>query len=130
MQFTPHSWTKYEWASTKSLRNFITILILVYLELQTELNAFYLKYLLWVPVSHPLNLYRLILMFFACMPAVRELYQYVTDPKCQRLGVHAWMTVANIMTELLICIKFGEGEFTNPTPSIVRMSSLSGFLCK
>nr|KAJ3420307.1 hypothetical protein HK105_005836 [Polyrhizophydium stewartii] len=118
-QFTPHSWTKFEWHSTKSFRNFVAVILLLALELQCELNAFYLKYLLWVPVSHMLNLYRLLFMFFMCLPAVREAYQYLTDPKCKRLGMHAWITTANIVTELLIIIKFSEGEFTKPAPVYV-----------
>ena len=33
--------------------------------------------------------------------------------------MHAWMTVANIGTELLICVKFGRGEFPTPFPAHV-----------
>ena len=36
--------------------------------------------------------------------------------RCKRLGMHAWMATANIMTELLINIKFGRGEFPEPAP--------------
>eukprot|EP00842_Homolaphlyctis_polyrhiza_P006232 jgi/Hompol1/660/HPOL_004255-RA len=118
-QFTPHSWTRFEWGMTKTFRNFIAVILLLYLELQCELNAFYLKYLLWIPISHPLNVYRLLFFFFMCMPAVREAYQYLSDPKCKRIGMHAWVTTANIMTELLIIIKFSQGEFPKPAPRIV-----------
>ncbi|KAJ3045499.1 hypothetical protein HDV00_009153 [Rhizophlyctis rosea] len=115
-QFTPHSWTPFEWATTKSFKNFAAVLILLYLILQCELNAFYLKYLLWLAPEHYLNIWRLILYFLMALPAVREFYQYVSDRRCKRLGMHAWMTTANIMTELLICIKFGQGEFPHPAP--------------
>ncbi|KAI8854539.1 phosphatidyl serine synthase-domain-containing protein [Chytridium lagenaria] len=118
-QFTPHSWTKFEWGTTKSYKNFVAVIALLYIELQCELNAFYLKYLLWLPSAHFLNVWRLIMYFFLCMPAVRESYQYLTDKKCKRLGMHAWMVTANILTEALICLKFGQNEFPTPAPKEV-----------
>lgn len=95
--------------------------------LQTELNAFYLKYLLWIPPANPLNTYRLLFMFFATIPAVRELYQYVTDPSCKRLGAHAWLTIANIQLETLICLKFGKNEFKEPAPWHVKACKLNRY---
>jgi phosphatidylserine synthase 2 len=70
----------------------MAVLIVISLELICELNAFYLKYLLWIPVSSNLNVYRLLFMFLMCLPACRETYQFLTDPKCKRLGMHAWLT--------------------------------------
>lgn len=53
--------------------------------------------------------------------AVREAYQFFTDPKCKRLGAQAWLTAIIIIVELLVCIKFGRGQFPNPTPiAVVR----------
>ncbi|KAJ3090084.1 hypothetical protein HK102_004705 [Quaeritorhiza haematococci] len=118
-QFTPHSWTTFKWGATRTFKSFVAVLGLLYLELQCELNAFYLKYLLWIPPSHYLNVWRLILYFFMCIPAVREAYQYLTDPQCKKFGMHAWMVTANILTELLICVKFGKGEFPAPMPKEV-----------
>ena len=48
--------------------------------LMNELNAFYLKYLLWLEPPHFLNVIRLVYYFLAGMPAIRELYQYLSDP--------------------------------------------------
>ncbi|CAJ0915508.1 14691_t:CDS:2, partial [Entrophospora sp. SA101] len=48
-----------------------------------------------------------------------EAYQYLTDKDCKRLGPQAWLTIANIMTESVICFKFGRGEFPNPAPTSV-----------
>ena len=110
-------WSQFDWNVTKSFTNFFVVLVLIYLELQCELNAFYLKYLLWVPVSHPLNAYRLLFFFLMCLPAVKELYIFLSDPHCKRLGMHAWMTAANILTELLIVIKFSRDEFKRPAPT-------------
>ncbi|KAJ3209615.1 hypothetical protein HK099_008472, partial [Clydaea vesicula] len=115
-QFTPHHWTKFEWGTTKTLKNFLAVLGLLYLMLQFEVNGFYLKYLLYIPVEHPINVVRLTFFFFVALPAVREGYQYLTDKECKRFGMHAWLAAANVLTELIVCIKFGQGEFNEPTP--------------
>lgn len=84
-----------------------------------ELNAFYLKYLLWIPSAHFINTSRITLHAFMGAVAVREAYQFFTDPRCKRLGAQAWLTAIIIVVELLICIKFGRGQFPNPAPSAV-----------
>jgi phosphatidylserine synthase 2 len=40
----------------------------------------------------------------------------------ERLGVHAWLFICNIMTESLICLKFSENEFTVPAPMFVKVA--------
>ncbi|KAI8610751.1 phosphatidyl serine synthase-domain-containing protein [Chytriomyces sp. MP71] len=115
-QFTPHSWTRFAWGPSKTIWNFLAVIALIVFELTIELNAFYLKALLWLPPPHFINVLRLFIMFLFCMPATREVYQYLSDPRCKRLGYHAWMLVANVATEALICVKFSEGEFTEPFP--------------
>ncbi|KAJ1986856.1 hypothetical protein H4R33_003126 [Dimargaris cristalligena] len=118
-QFTPHSWTKFEWGPTKSFRNYVGVVIVVACILVCELNAFYLKYLLWVPPEHPLVTYRLILMFLFGIPSVRELYDYMINPSNPRIGTQIWLMFANIVTEVLICIKLSKGEFNDPAPQYV-----------
>lgn len=51
--------------------------------------------------------------------AVREGYQYFTDPRCKRLGAQAWIITVIIAVEVMICVKFGKGEFHIPTPKAV-----------
>jgi phosphatidylserine synthase 2 len=44
--------------------------------------------------------------------------------------MHAWMITANVMTESLICLKFGQGEFHEPAPVHVKIfwACLTSFL--
>lgn len=84
-----------------------------------ELNAFYLKYLLWIPSAHFINTSRITLHAFMGAVAVRESYQFFTDPKCKRLGAQAWLAAIIIIVELLICVKFGRGQFPKPAPPAV-----------
>ncbi|KAJ1670312.1 hypothetical protein EV182_008290, partial [Spiromyces aspiralis] len=79
-QFTPHSWTVFEWAPTKRFKNFFGFVMLVVLVTTAELNVFYLKYLLWIPPEHMLVTARLILFFLFALPACREYYEYYSNP--------------------------------------------------
>ncbi|KAI7886111.1 PSS-domain-containing protein [Lichtheimia hyalospora FSU 10163] len=124
-QFTPHDWTRFEWKSTSSPKNYFGVIGLMIVALQCELNCFYLKYLLWVPPEHPLNTYRLTLMFLFSLPAARDVYQYLMDGPndngTKRLGAHAWLMICNVMTESIICLKFAENEFPVPAPMAVKI---------
>ncbi|KAI8074767.1 phosphatidyl serine synthase-domain-containing protein [Gongronella butleri] len=121
-QFTPYDWTRFEWKPSSSPKNYFGMVALMLVFLQCELNCFYLKYMLWVPPEHPLNTYRLILVFFFALPGARDVYQYLSDRNTNRLGAHAWLFISNIMTESLICLKFSENEFHTPAPMVVKVS--------
>ncbi|KAI7832449.1 phosphatidyl serine synthase-domain-containing protein [Gamsiella multidivaricata] len=118
-QFTPKSWTKFEWNSTKNFKSYCTVLFLLTMFLICELNAFYLKTLLWLPPAHPINIIRIFAYFMFGIPGVREAYQYFHDDNCKRIGPQAWLLIGSIATEVLIVFKFGQGEFPNPAPKEV-----------
>ncbi|KAI9220815.1 phosphatidyl serine synthase-domain-containing protein [Blastocladiella britannica] len=120
-QLTPHSWTSFSWGSTNSFRSYVAVLGLMFFVLLAELNAFYLKFLLWVPPSHWLNPARLLLVFLCGIPAVREAYQYLHDPTVKRVGMSAWVAVACVCTEVLVIVKYDEkGILTTPFPAHVK----------
>ncbi|KAJ1933414.1 hypothetical protein EC988_009126, partial [Linderina pennispora] len=119
LQFTPHSWTTYEWAPTERFKNFAGIVMFAVLIMLAELNVFYLKSLLWVPPEHPLVIARLALLFLFALPGAREYYEYYSNPQCKRMGAHCWMLIVTLLSELLIIVKFGRGEFTEPFPTYV-----------
>ncbi|KAI9227441.1 MAG: phosphatidyl serine synthase-domain-containing protein [Piptocephalis tieghemiana] len=120
-QFTPHSWTKFEWRALENWRNYFGVIGLLFTALVCELNAFYLKYLLWIPPVHWINVLRLVIFFLCSIPGVRELYQYMSDPNCKRLGAHTWLQLANLATEVLIIVKFSDGEFPKPMPTHIKI---------
>ena len=107
-QFLPHSWTHVQWRAFQCRIRFLQCVLLVAVTSLSELNAFSLKYLLWIPVNSNLNLYRLIL--WACMgaPAYREYFYYLTQKdQTKRLGPQLWICFLCVYTELLISIKLG-----------------------
>ena len=120
-QFLPHSFTSFQWGPTKSFKNFAFILVILVLFLECELNAFYLKYLMWIPPNHSLNIIRLCLYVAMGAVSFREGYQLLSDRKCKRLGTQAWVCVACIIIETLICVKFGKDEFTEPMPTHISV---------
>ena len=84
-----------------------------------QVNAFFLKYLLWIPPLNPLNSYRLLLLFLLALPATKEYYTFIEGPECDflnKLGPFAWLGAAVAVAETLICLKFGAGLFTAPWP--------------
>jgi phosphatidylserine synthase 2 len=118
-QFTPETWIRFDWQATRSFKRWSFGVLLISIVLLCELNAFYLKYILQIPITHHLNVLRLVLHSAGGVVAVRQLYQYLTDPNCKSLGLQAWMSVATIFTESLICFKFSSNMFPNPCPKSV-----------
>ncbi|TDL17759.1 phosphatidylserine synthase 2 [Rickenella mellea] len=120
-QFSPHDWTSFKWEGTASFTHYVTVVLLLAVFLAAELNPFYLKSLLWMEPSHPIIILRLAFVFLCALPAVRELYQYIMDPrKAVRMGQHAWLLLATIVTELLVIRKWSRDIFTEPFPTHVK----------
>eukprot|EP01089_Gocevia_fonbrunei_P015768 TRINITY_DN4708_c0_g1_i1.p1 TRINITY_DN4708_c0_g1~~TRINITY_DN4708_c0_g1_i1.p1 ORF type:complete len:448 (-),score=75.30 TRINITY_DN4708_c0_g1_i1:178-1377(-) len=113
--FTP-AWSEYHWDFLHNWKRFASVLLVIVSISIVELNAFYLKFILWVPPPHPLNVGRLILWMAIGMPGLREFYQFVSDPKCHKMGTMSWLIVNMFIMEALVCIKLGRGMFPNPTP--------------
>ncbi|KAF9433652.1 hypothetical protein BGZ76_009172 [Entomortierella beljakovae] len=118
-QFTPKSWTKFEWNTTKNLKSYIAVIFILTMFLICELNAFYLKSLLWLPPAHPINITRIVGYFLCGIPGVREAYQFLHDANCKRIGPQAWLLIFSVATEVLIVVKFGKDEFPRPAPQAV-----------
>lgn len=87
--------------------------------LYLQVNAFFLKFILWVPPLNPLNTYRLLLLFALALPAVREWYVFIESDSrdvFNKLGPFAWLGSAVVLTEVLIIVKFGRRMFPEPWP--------------
>ena len=56
------------------------IIILFFQFLLAELNSFYLKFVLWIPPEHYINLTRLVFFLFMGAAALRETFQFLDDP--------------------------------------------------
>ena len=83
-QFWPYSWDRFHWAMFSSPVRLLQCIGLVAVFLLVEVNAFFLKYILWVPPLNPLNTYRLVLFFLMGIPAVREYYIFIENDEVCR----------------------------------------------
>ncbi|KAF8572409.1 hypothetical protein P879_00708 [Paragonimus westermani] len=128
LQFTPHRWTDFDWRPTGSLKRWLGTLGLCVIILLTELNTFYLKYVLWVPPPHLLCFLRLVFSILWGGPAIYEYFQFMDDPKCKRVGQQAWMLSSIIITELLIIMKFGWDTVSKPLPRSITVLWFLGIL--
>jgi len=82
-----------------------------------DLSNFFMKYVLWLPSTHYLLAIRIFLVGFLSIIATREYYEYVTNPKCQRIGPYVWMFHFLLAVEWMIVFKFKEDYFTSPFPT-------------
>ena len=112
LQFTPQSWQKVRWRQTRSLSMFVFLQLLVVCFHWEEMNAFMLKHLLWIPPPCPLNAIRLGIWAFVGIPSLRQVYTYMTEPSCRRIGTQTFLVLLMLVTELLLIVKFSAGEFT------------------
>lgn len=80
-QFSPYNFTTFHWGGTKNFKSYCIVLLLLAVFLLAELNPFYLKYLLWMEASHPFVITRVSGVFLCGLPAARELYVYMNDPR-------------------------------------------------
>lgn len=113
-QFAPESWMRVRWEKTASLKRFFGVHVLVAAIHLEELNAFFLKYLLWIPSDSYLNHVRLGFWFFFSLPCMRQFYVYMTDPTVKSIGRQSFLCIVIIATELLIIFKLSVGEFKTP----------------
>jgi len=102
--------------------------VVIIVVLFVELNAFFLKFVLWIPPPHPVNVARLVLWWSIGLAGTREFYQWATDPNCKRFGLGAWICSAVVITETLVWLKFSKGLFPNPHPPVIVWSWIIG-LC-
>lgn len=50
-----------------------------------QVNAFFLKFILWIPPLNPLNTLRLLVLFLAALPTAKEYYAFCdesSDTQC------------------------------------------------
>lgn len=124
-QFTPFSWTTYEWRVFSSPMRLAQVIFALLLMNGAELTCFYMKFNLWIKPSHPIVVTRLLLLGFFMMPTFREYYDYMmtieeeedarkgnkrtstwVGLRRRRMGPNCWLGIAIVVVEALIVIKF------------------------
>jgi phosphatidylserine synthase 2 len=127
-QFAPYEFARYEWRLFERFSNFAAVCLLVGLMEVIELNAFVLKFVLYLEPGHPLNLWRLAFWFFMSLPATHEYYDYIRQTTARaedrqqrqrqqqqqqqqqhvRVGPNLWLAVTLALAETLVSLKYAE----------------------
>ena len=102
----PQSWKKVEWFTSRTIFRFLIVQIICVSMQLIELNAFFLKSLLYIPDGHVFNQLRLLLWFFLSLPALRQIYIFVSDQEAVSLGRNTYLAVVVQVTELMLIFKF------------------------
>ncbi|XP_033106106.1 phosphatidylserine synthase 2-like isoform X1 [Anneissia japonica] len=127
-QFTPYSWTRFDWKPTKSLKRWLAVIGIMCMFQIAELNTFYLKFVLWIPPPHFINWARMIMLSPAAAVAIRETFQYLEDPTCKKFGEQSWIISAMILTEVLLVLKFDRELILKPFPSHIAVCWIIAFI--
>ena len=127
--FTPQHWDSVRWNVTSSPRRFLGGLSLALIITLVELNGFLIKIALWMPAEQDLVVYRVFLWMFIGCPALRQAYQYYSDPSCKSLGMQAWLCLATAVVETFVAIKFRRDAFPPGTWSTVSAFIYSIIAC-
>lgn len=126
-QMTPRSWTRYNWDVWSNPKRFGACFFILTLACVVDVNAFMLKFVLWITESKNVNIYRLFLWWFLALPAIREFYAYVVETgnrRTQRLGTNCWLAISCALLEILVVFKFAwtAGDvFNQPFPPNVKV---------
>ena len=84
--FSPHGWIEFTWNPLTSLERWLAVCGIMFMFLLTELSTFYLKFVLWVPPEHWINSVRLFILLLIGAVGLRETFQLLDDPDCDKLG--------------------------------------------
>uniref|UniRef100_A0A0A9YG77 Phosphatidylserine synthase n=2 Tax=Lygus hesperus TaxID=30085 RepID=A0A0A9YG77_LYGHE len=122
---TAHRRNNLRWSFTTSLTNLLTVESIFICTQVFELNAFYIKHLLWLEPANLFNIVRLCVWFFVSLPGVQQIYAYMADPTVTSIGAHALLMVTILTTEILVIYCFSAGEYPNhPSPFELRIWAL------
>lgn len=120
-QFSPHGWIEFTWNPLSSLERWLAVCGIIFMFLLTELSTFYLKFVLWVPPEHWINGVRLGFLLLWGAVGLREAFQLLDDPDCEKIGRQSWMLLSVVVTEVLVCLKFGWETITKPLPRPIAL---------
>jgi len=109
------------WKPLAKFRYFFATGVILVMLAQIELNAFFIKFVLWIRANHWLNLLRIIFFWLHGCVATSELYRWMEVPGTP-VGLFWAFLIVNSTLESLICWKFGLGLFPKSMPNSIFYS--------
>lgn len=107
------------WKPLVSFRYFLTPLILLLSLALIEVNAFFLKFLFWLPAPHHMNLARICFWWMLGCAGTRELYYKMQNPSAP-VGMMISLIFVLAALETTLCYKLSAGMFTESMPFHIK----------
>eukprot|EP01091_Cochliopodium_minus_P018845 TRINITY_DN773_c0_g1_i1.p1 TRINITY_DN773_c0_g1~~TRINITY_DN773_c0_g1_i1.p1 ORF type:complete len:362 (+),score=40.83 TRINITY_DN773_c0_g1_i1:237-1322(+) len=117
------------WMYLVTFRHYVGTTICILVLGLIELNAFFLKFLLWTKPTHPLNFWRAMFWWVCGIPGTKEFYYYVRYPEKQKsIGLMGFLIIFNSIIEAIIWVKMGQGVFTKQMPENIKLAWIVFFI--
>ena len=94
--YSPHGWIEFTWNPLSTLERWLAVIGIIFMFLMTELSTFYLKFVLWVPPEHWIHAVRLFFLLLIGAVGLRETFQLLDDPECDKLGRQSWVLLGTV----------------------------------
>lgn len=119
--FSPNEWSNYKWKMFDSLSNFLGTFWAISMSHIVDVNHFFLKYLLWIPVNHWVLLVRILMVGALGIVAIKEYYMFLRNRNYRRFSSSTWLYHFLLLIELFINIKFSVQTFDAPFPTHIKI---------
>jgi len=119
--FSPNEWSNYKWQMFDSLSNFLGTLWAISMSHIIDMNHFFLKYILWIPVDHWVLLIRILMVGFLAIVAIKEYYIFLRNKNYRRFSSATWLYHFLLLLEMLINYKYSMQLFNTPFPTHIKI---------
>lgn len=123
-QFTPRSYTKFEWKPLESPRRYFVFWMIVVIHMILEVNVFSVKMVFKMTPKNPFVITYLIMHIVVAAPSVMEWYMYAIGER-NTIGAFGSACILLAFTEISLVIKQGHDYFTAPIPIKVAIANIT-----
>ena len=128
--FVPSHADVYDWDMLSSSRKFFGVIWFICIFTLCDLAHFFLKFTLWLPITHYLLAIRIFMWGFLCIMAIREYYEYINNKENKKIGQFLWLTHVMLFLEWILIIKtsINKNLFTEAFPELIKNSWIAVFI--
>lgn len=123
-QFTPRSYSKFEWKPLVSLKRYCIFVFVMLVILLLELNLFSLKMVLKMKTQNVILIILVMVHVLIGAPSIFEMYLYATNVK-NTIGIYAEANIILILSESLLIWKCSDGYFVEKVPLVSKIVAFS-----
>ena len=120
--FVPSHTDVYDWDMLSSSRKYFGVLWFICIFTLCELAHFFIKFTLWLPITHYLLIIRIFIWGFLSIMSIREYYEYIINKENKKIGHFLWLAHMMLILEWILIIKasISQNLFTEPFPNTIK----------